>query len=122
MLFLLVVFSVFIPNVYANTEGYETTEEEIREDNDLDQLDITVDLVNGEVTSSEVSDTTTGDVKEDGYNLDHLERIARQKLHHCKLFEFVDEKDKLIDSIINSKANKLNSASDIVNALKEKEP
>lgn len=26
MLFLLVVFSVFIPNVYANTEGYETTE------------------------------------------------------------------------------------------------
>lgn len=38
------------------------------------------------------------------------------------MFEFVDEKDKLIDSIINSKANKLNSASDIVNVLKEKEP
>ncbi|MBQ7105381.1 MAG: Cys-Gln thioester bond-forming surface protein [Bacilli bacterium] len=72
LLFLLVVFSVFIPNVYANTEGYETTKEEIKEDNDLDQPDITVDLVNGEVTSSEVSDTTTtGDVKEDENDLDY---------------------------------------------------
>lgn len=59
-------------------------------------------------------------IAKDGYTLDPLERIARQKLHHCKLFDFVDEKDKLIDSIINSKANKLNSASDIVNVLKEK--
>ena len=50
------------------------------------------------------------------------EKIAREKLHHCKLFDGVDDKDFMIDSIINSNANKLGSAKDIINMLKEDDP
>ena len=55
----------------------------------------------------------------EGYETTGEEKLAREKLHHCKLFDCVDDKDFMIDSIINSNANKLSSARAIINMLKE---
>lgn len=71
VLFLLFAFALFMPNVYANTEGYEF-DEKVVEDSSLEQPEITVGLVGGETTSSDVSNTTIiGDVPKDETDKDY---------------------------------------------------
>ena len=50
------------------------------------------------------------------------EKIARDKLKHCKLFSSYAEKDGVIDSIISDPNNSVTNARDMVNVIREKEP
>ena len=50
------------------------------------------------------------------------EKIARDKLKHCKLFAGYTEKDAVIDAIISDPNNSVTNARDMVKIIKEKEP
>ena len=50
------------------------------------------------------------------------EKIARDKLKHCKMFAGYTEKDAVIDAIISDPNNSVTNAREMVRVIKEREP